>query len=641
MQVVGLDEGGLCTLSPNQSLYAIVYNHLNVVFKDYIRCTNKLIHNSPPSPTALSQHRRQEDPIISKFTALDEIHELQWSPDSTLVSLLLARRKIVEVVSVYGKCCVARIDAGISGLRAVLWHPSSRVIYWVGLLQVHVLSLVDGEVMRLPGGVKYSAQLAARHSSNILKETVSPNGDNVSHHHQSSSSSSSFSSCETSWVNKPVSKAALLRFSICRRFLVYVTPKSLHSPLLRDREDQGNEIFTPGSEMTPMVTTTNASNGGGEDHGMIYHHTALDREGREKESDGPRRSEWIVILSATTHEELHTFSIGHLVRRVSDCIPLQGGIALVDYIQGSVVVTTYNGVRVLYKEESGVKNVVASKKGDILFIVFAKECRAVVVSQKRVMALRKISFYEDVIIPMHFKNLLLLEEPISTADITAKFSRDSGPYEEDVKDFPSWFNINKDLIPEESLVNSFPSSSHVAMSTSGKIAAVTLGICPRTVLVIDILQQRVLAVLHHRENVVGLFWSPSPSSEYWRFQQRHYYHPSHSPPQRVPHENGNGEIIKENNTSSLDWDEPLMVTTDNHEAKVFMWLSNHPMCFVAPCHNSNSNDDGNNGGKCDLPALRINRAIFGETAEDAVLIDDIRGIALTVIFCNDELKSKK
>ncbi|KAH9600180.1 hypothetical protein LSM04_006315 [Trypanosoma melophagium] len=630
MQVLGLDEGGLCALSPNQSLYAIVYNKLNVVFKDYIRCTSKLIDTTAPdgkyngggssssssSNTTPLSYRRREDSIISKFTALDEIHELQWSHDSTLVSLILARRKIVEVVSVYGKCCVARIDAGISGLRAVLWHPSSRVLYWVGLLQAHVLSLVDGQVMRLVGGVKYSAQLAARRSSNFSI------GGSVSH--SSSDSASHASSDSMMWVNKPVSEAALLRFSMCRRFLVYVTPKSLHSPLLRDREDKACKTFTPGNEMTQMEEEEEAATALDGDNIYYTNPTVVD-EGN------PRRSEWIVILSATTHEELHTFSIGHLVRRVSDCITLQGGIALVDYVQGSSVVTTYNGARVLHKEESGVKNVVASKNGDVLFIVFAKECRSVVVSKKRVMALRRISFYEDVIIPMYFRDLLLLEEPVSTADITAKFSRVSGPYQEDVKDYPSWFNIDKDLIQEEPLVKLFPSSNIAVISASGKMAAVSLGICPRTVLVIDIFQQRVLAVLHYRESVVGLFWSPSSSSEFWRFQQRHYLHP----PNSVSNENGNGETVRENMTS-IGLDEPLMVTTDNNEAKVFMWIFNHPTCFVAPCHS-----DGSSWQKCDLPALRINRAIFGEGAENAVLIDDVRGIAITVAFCNYESKSKE
>ncbi|KEG10363.1 hypothetical protein DQ04_03821050 [Trypanosoma grayi] len=626
MQVLAVDDGGLCALSPNQSLYAVVTKGLTVVFMDYIRRTSELMSSDPlagengdgPSPSNIYNDGsprapdRCVDAVISKHIALDEIHELQWSPDSSLVALLLARRRVVEIVSVYGKCCVARIDAGIAGLRAVRWHPSSRVVYWVGLLQAHVLSLVDSQVMRLAGGVKYSAQLAARR----LTASPAPRRDT--------------SSCAaTAVVELPVSEAALLRFSTCRRFLLYVTPKSLRSPLLSKSDGQTIATRATSSEMAPPSSPPASASGEGET------------------SNRPRRSEWLVVASATTHEELHAFPTGQLVSCVSECIPLQGGIALVDYVHGSLALTTHNGARVLHQEASGVQNVVSSKNGAILLIVFADACRAVLVSKKRVMALRQISFHADVLLSLRLRELPVLEEPMSAEDASMKLARGGAPYRRCVG---ALGQLNNGADWSQGETRGAPLAGHAAISASGQMAAVTLGLWPSCVLVLDILRQRVMAVLRHCETVMGLFWSPSPCSEYWGFQQRHYIQ------QKRVYDRGAGHATPEAAAAAtattaataeeapLGLKEPLLVTSDNHDAKVFLWLANCATCYVAPRLSDGSMDITNrrkqrSGTPChsgELPKVRLNRGMLGGNAADAVLVDDVRGIAITVAFRNEE-----
>ncbi|RNF15948.1 uncharacterized protein Tco025E_05337 [Trypanosoma conorhini] len=612
MQVLASDEGGLCALSPNQGLCAFVQKGVVVVFMDYVRRTSGIVNYAPsggesvaplPASADLPTPRRC-DAVISTHTALDEIDELQWSPDSTLVTLLLARCKTVEIVSVYGKCCVARIDAGISGLRAVHWHPSSRAVYWLGLLQAHVLSLVDGQVMRLAGGVKYSTQLAARRHSSRL----SVHGDPAA----------------PSFFKQigPVSEAALIRFSTCHRFLLYVAPKSLHSPLSANREgEQTAPALGVSGGVTPMppARETNDSD--------------------RKANPRSQRSEWLVAVSATTHEELHAFPTGKFVQSVSDFFTLECGIALVDYIHGTLVLLSYDGAHMLHHEPAGVKHVVSSKDGTVLLILFADACRSVLAYKDRVLALRRISFQEDVILSLRLRELQVLREPTSAEGFPVALSGVGAYYQRDcdaLREVHRRNNGAQETAQAESL------RSRATISASGQMAAVTLGRWPWWVLLIDILGQRVSEVLLHNEPVLGLCWSPSSSSEYWRFQRRHY----------IQKREGSAEMAGDSSAARgkrlPGEEEPLLVTTDNHEAKVFLWLANYATCFAASCKafldeaeaapkQKNQRGEASGGvGEGQMPALRLNRAMFGEGAVTAMLADEVRGVALTVAFRMDE-----
>ncbi|RNF04540.1 hypothetical protein TraAM80_05138 [Trypanosoma rangeli] len=611
MQVLASDEGGLCALSPNQGICALVQKGIVVVFMDHIRRASGIENYAPagsesvaPLPEAAdSSTPYRSDAVISTYTALDEIDELQWSPDSTLVTLLLSRRKTVEIVSVYGKCCVARIDAGILGLRAVQWHPSSRAVYWLGLLQGHVLSLVDSQVMRLAGGVKYSAQLAARRQSSRLAVCSEP--------------TSSFLLKRSD----PVSEAALIRFSKCHRFLLYVTPRLLHSPLPRNREEE--QTAPALGVCSGGVATISFSRVEGDDDKNANSHS--------------QRSEWLVVLSATTHEELHAFPTGRLVQSVSDFFTLACGVALVDYIHGSLVLISHNGAHILHHEPAGVKHVVSSKNGTVLLILFSDACRPVLAYEDRVLALRRISFREDVIMSLQLREIQVLKEPSLAEGLPVTRSRAAAFYQRDVDAFTE-LNSCREWIQGTALEESL--RSHAAISASGQMAAVTLGRWPSWVLVIDILGQQVAEVLLHNEPVLGLCWSPSPCSEYWRFQRCHY----------MQRKEGSLAVDGGNDASRRKrvpgQEEPLLVTTDNHEAKVFLWLANHATCCVASCEECLDDAEarrkrkqrGDTPGVCEsqLPALRLNRVMFGEAAANAVLMDELRGVVLTVAFRMDK-----
>ncbi|ESS64867.1 hypothetical protein TCDM_06871 [Trypanosoma cruzi Dm28c] len=611
MEVLASDEGGLCALSPNKGLYAFVEKGIVVVFMDYIRRTIGMGSDTPSGGEGVDPlfedaefpKHRTGDAVISTHTALDEIHELRWSPDSTLVTLLLAQRRIVEIVSVYGKCCVARIDAGISGMRAVLWHPSSRAVYWLGLLQAHVISLVDSQVMRLAGSVKYSTQLAARKLSSKFFSHGDPN------------------SSLSSRMSDPVSEAALIRFSTCHRFLLYVTPKSLHSPLSKNQEGQAVPSRGLNGDVTPTPPGEPDDN-------------------ENCASPRPQRSEWLVVASATTHEELHVFPTGSFVRKVSDFIPLECGIALVDYIHGSMALITYNGTAMLQYEPSGVKNVVSSKNGTVLLVIFADACRPVLVQRNRILVLRRISFQEDVILPLKLRELHLLKEPsLAEGFPLVTVSRADESCQQDV-----------DILRELNKCHEWTQGrgmeaflhGHAEISASGQIAAVTLARWPSWVLLIDILGQRVTEVLRHNEPVVGLCWSPSPSSEYWRFQRRYYMGQNGG----TVGADGAGDGAVKGKTIIPGQEEPLLVMTDNHQAKVFFWLANYATCFMASregCvdemdarRRRKQRADASCGCEGGFPALRLNRGMFGESAATAVLVDDVRGIALTVAFRMNE-----
>ncbi|ESL11321.1 hypothetical protein TRSC58_00930 [Trypanosoma rangeli SC58] len=612
MQVLASDVGGLCALSPNQGICAFVQKGMVVVFMDHVRRTSG-IENYPPAggesvaplpEAADSSMPHRSDAVISTYTALDEIDELQWSPDSTLVTLLMSRRKTVEIVSVYSKCCVARIDAGILGLRAVQWHPSSRAVYWLGLLQGHVLSLVDSQVMRLAGGVKYSAQLAARRQLSRLVVHGEP-------------TSSSFLK-----RSDPVSEAALIRFSRCHRFLLYVTPRLLRSPLSRNRE---------GEQTAPAL---GVSSGGVAPTSF----PRVEVDGDKNANSHSHRSEWLVVLSATTHEELYAFPTGRLVQSVSDFFTLGCGVALVDYIHGSLVLISHNGAHILHHEPAGVKHVVSSKNGTVLLILFADACRSVLAYEDRVLALGRISFREDAIMSLQLREIQVLKEPSLAEDLPVARSRAATFYQRDVDTFIELMNSCKDWTQGTALEESL--RSHAAISASGQMAAVTLGRWPSWVLVIDILGQRVTEVLLQNEPVLGLCWSPSPSSEYWRFQRCHYMHQREG---TLAVDGGNGTSRRKQLPGQ---EEPLLVTTDNHEAKVFLWLTNHATCCVASCEECLDDAEarqkrkqrGDTPGVCggQLPALRLNRGMFGEAAANAVLMDELRGVVLTVAFRMDK-----
>lgn len=642
MQVLALDEGLHCALSPNRSLYAIVRKGLTVVFMDYIRRTDERINNiksggepigsSCRNTATLQPQLCHRDAVISTHTALDEIHELQWAPDSTLVALLLARRQIIEIVSVYGHCCVARVEAGVAGLRAMRWHPSSRAVYWIGMLQAHVVSLLDGQVMSLAGNVKYSAQLAARRSSSMPALRME------SSHFASVSlaAPSCVSATSSVRVSPPVSDAALIRFSPCNRFLIYVTPKALHSPLLTRREKQTAPPRALGKEAAACCSLT-------QDGDVEVNHPEKNTAADENKTDNfQRRTEWLVVSSATTHEGLHVFSTGHLVPNVSDCIPLHGGIALVDYIHSSLTLVTYQGNSLLHQERSGVQNVVSSPCKDVLFILFADSCRAVLVSKKRVVALREIMFNFDVALPLQLRELKVREEPVYNGDFTATASRHDDLFLRR-SDALAEFHDCDDWARKENTDEPLKFCTAM-MNASGHTAAVTLTRWPSCVLLVDVLQQRVKAVLRHSARVVGLCWGPSSASEFWGFCQRHYLRPGKE-------EDGDAADDAQE-AVGVGSEEPLLVMTDNEDARVVLWLGDRALSLSASrearCEKkANVCDTGkhSNGVRRDdestLPALRFNRCMFGEGASDAVLVDDVRGIALTVAFCANALGLKE
>ncbi|CBH17356.1 hypothetical protein, conserved [Trypanosoma brucei gambiense DAL972] len=632
MRVLAVDNGKLCALSPNRSLYAIVKKGLVVVFIDYVRRTCQLKGETATTPNDVVPPVSngdvvppacRNDSVISKYTALDEIHELQWSPDSTLVALLLARRGIIEIVSVYGKICVARVDAGVVGLRAMHWHPSSRAVYWVGLLHAHVFSLLDSQLMQLPGGVKYSAQLAG------LRLTVPSQGQRNASPLRSRSGGRKVGSDDRSggslWPGKPVSEAALIRFSLCHRFLFYVTPKLLHSPLSAVHAEK-DSVHSASSE------------------DALQSQAAIEQTNADSKCF-QRRSEWLVVLSATTHEGLHAFSIAKFVPCVSDCIPLQGGIALVDYAQGSVALTTYDGTRLLHYEPTGVRNVTASKCGNVLLIVFGRACRAVIASKKRVVALRRIFFDSDVVLPFKMGELTVMEEPSSPEKSFVEFLQLSGGDKRNSSDvaclgkYDGWAAAGDD--------KELGAAGLAAISASGKLAAVILPLWPSTVIVIDVVQQRVLSVLCHHANAVGLYWAPSPHSKYWQFQRRHYMQPL-----RHGRDDGTGKVAQGGSASCGDGsrstastfvgqDEPLLITTDNCESKVFVWLSDRAMCFAAAgqgCPVSAGGAlymcprkvDALSHNASGALRLRVNRGMFGDEAEGVVLVDDVQETAVMV-----------
>ncbi|CCD19483.1 hypothetical protein ERJ75_000999400 [Trypanosoma vivax] len=635
MQVLAVDEGEHCTLSPNKSLYAIVKKGIKVVFMDYVSRTNQLNNciATGLAPTVALGNRQPGEAVISCYTALDEVCGLQWSPDSSLVALLLTKRGIIEIVSVYGKCRVAQIDAGVTGLRAVAWHPSSRAVYWGGFVHTYVASLADSQVMCLPGGVKYSLQLAARcvfeaSAAPCLKWPVSssavPNGNDKK--------------SETKKEKTPRSSglftgdALLIRFSVCRRFLMYVAPKSLRSPLYADCEGAGN---SPQSE------------------GPASSQRGLEEASNNDLEPSHHRSEWIVVLSATTHEALHVFPAKSLIKRITDMIPVQGGIVLVDHVHGSLVLVTFDGARVLHREESGVRSVVASTKGDVLLVVFDKSCRAVITTTRNVLALRHIRFADDVILRVRLGELAVLEEPSTVESGSVEFllSRELNKRDErTLSHFEKYYGWPDGLPPSVA-----PLVSPVAISTSGKMAAVSLSMWPSTVLVVDIVRQCVLTVVCHREVVTSLCWGPSPCSEYWKRKELHTSREIGETNMKrqvqVPGD-GDGEDVDDSRSGTGDCsrhvlptgcEEPLLVTTDNHESKVFVCLADRAVCFLVTGQAWEDGLEKTFVGRCgsgavralsgtNFPKFRVSRGMFGDASADLVLADDLRGIAITATF---------
>nr|CCC95014.1 conserved hypothetical protein [Trypanosoma congolense IL3000] len=628
MQVLDVEDGGLCALSPNQSLFAIVKKGLDVVFIDYIRRTSQLrkacvargSENVDTTPNA-----RRSDAIIFKYTALDEISELRWSPDSTLVALLLSQRGAIEIVSVYGRSCVARVDAGILGLRALCWHPSSRAIYWVSLFDAHVFSLLDGHVMQLLGGVKYSLQAALRYMStppSIGARGLLPRPGTSIVRGRSSKKATG-----TSRVEQLLSEAALLRFSTCRRFLFYVTTKRVFSPLCGTNDGE-NPV------RHPSVSDS-----------VVLHPAPVPQDGDRGCSQ--RRSEWLVVLSATTHEGLYAFPTARFVSCVSECIAVQSGIVLIDYTQGCLALTTFDGARAMHCEPTGVHSVSVSKCGGILFMVFGDGCRTVLVSKKRVVSLRHVSFAADVALPLRIGEIDLLEEPQSMKKCCEEFLQvrrgdwSSGGVFAQPESSSNWLEVARQ--------NTFDRIGQSAISASGRFVAVTLARWPTIVFIMDIVQQRVLSVLCHRARVVTLCWAPASHSAFWRFQWRHYM----QRPEEGETEDNNSIVSNSNDSNHRSsnpavithsgLEEPLLITTDNHESKVFFWLVDRAICFLPvqqagvgsvdniACWRPGEKESHRQRPKDGL-RLRINRGMFGEDAAGVVLVDDQQEVALMAAF---------
>ena len=162
----GCQRGSLFTVSPSGSFVAFVRGSLQLVVvhaDQSLGACDPLLESAAAvgysgdkaSQKSGGSAAKAEGPSSSfVYKALDAVTSLQWSPDSKLMMLVLQERAAIEIVSVADRVSVARIDCGLNGVQAAMWHPSSTVVYYFGLCRAEVVSLVDGSTMHLDFGVK-------------------------------------------------------------------------------------------------------------------------------------------------------------------------------------------------------------------------------------------------------------------------------------------------------------------------------------------------------------------------------------------------------------------------------------------------------------------------------------------------------
>lgn len=68
---------------------------------------------------------------LQNFTFVDVVSQMVWSPDSTLLLVVISKRNTVYVRNVYDPEWNCKIDEGMAGLLSAIWTPDSRFILTV------------------------------------------------------------------------------------------------------------------------------------------------------------------------------------------------------------------------------------------------------------------------------------------------------------------------------------------------------------------------------------------------------------------------------------------------------------------------------------------------------------------------------
>jgi WD40 repeat protein len=68
---------------------------------------------------------------LQNFTFVDVVSQIVWSPDSTLLLVVISKRNMVYVRNVYDPEWTCKIDEGMAGLLSAIWTPDSRFILTV------------------------------------------------------------------------------------------------------------------------------------------------------------------------------------------------------------------------------------------------------------------------------------------------------------------------------------------------------------------------------------------------------------------------------------------------------------------------------------------------------------------------------
>lgn len=308
------------SVSPNGCLLASVNRGIN------LSVWTHAVHSiDTQADKHLAQNKFTASVLVGSFKTLDEVGSLQWAPNSTLLAVLEPHRRVIEIFDAYssdGKpqptpkevasgasagtaasVAVARIDTGLNGATAILWHPSSRGIYWFGAADAFLCSLVDGTVMRAvdhASGVKVvrCLPLSSRPAASVpvLRSgatSIGPRGN--------PEACKVFS--EAAAQLKP-----LMSCSLCGKWILAVTPRS--QPILLSEIDNA-----PSSRCTPLVNKI------------------ADRPDDSTASSSTDANlaveEHLAIVSTSTHDIVAAVPVAPLLlRAVTTMIPLLGGLVL-------------------------------------------------------------------------------------------------------------------------------------------------------------------------------------------------------------------------------------------------------------------------------------------------------------------------
>ena len=88
--------------------------------------------------------------IVQRYSTVDVVQSLAWSPDSQLVLTAILKRAVVQLWSVQDASWNCKISEGVAGLVHVRWTPDARHIVTVSDYQLHatVWSLEDDPTAR-------------------------------------------------------------------------------------------------------------------------------------------------------------------------------------------------------------------------------------------------------------------------------------------------------------------------------------------------------------------------------------------------------------------------------------------------------------------------------------------------------------